>query len=99
MKRDEASLLTLPFFPVLLDRVLLPEAVAIVLAPRYTPSYCIFRLTDPLGMQTIAACKEVSAFHQHRAPLDKLYTEVAIGDGQIEILPYSEGSFKVADLR
>ncbi|KAJ3704263.1 hypothetical protein LUZ61_007968 [Rhynchospora tenuis] len=46
-------------------QVMLPEAVAMVIAPTdQTRNYGIFRLTDPGGMAVLRECKE-SGFHQH----------------------------------
>ncbi|XP_062206406.1 AMSH-like ubiquitin thioesterase 2 isoform X3 [Phragmites australis] len=51
-------------------QAMLPEAVAIVVAPTDpTRSYGIFRLTDPGGMDVIRECDE-SAFHTHRETTD-----------------------------
>ncbi|XP_039809967.1 AMSH-like ubiquitin thioesterase 2 isoform X2 [Panicum virgatum] len=50
--------------------VMLPEAVAIVVAPTDpTRSYGIFRLTDPGGMEVLRGCDE-SGFHTHRETTD-----------------------------
>lgn len=47
-------------------QVMLPEAVAIVVAPTDpTRSYGIFRLTEPGGMDVLRECDE-SGFHTHR---------------------------------
>jgi len=43
---------------------MLPEAVAIVVAPKRTPNFGIFKLTDPYGMQIIADCP-LRSFHPH----------------------------------
>uniref|UniRef100_A0A7C9FFY5 MPN domain-containing protein n=1 Tax=Opuntia streptacantha TaxID=393608 RepID=A0A7C9FFY5_OPUST len=46
-------------------QVMVPEAIAIVLAPTdTTQSYGIFRLTDPSGMTVIRECRE-KGFHPH----------------------------------
>ncbi|XP_062217649.1 AMSH-like ubiquitin thioesterase 2 [Phragmites australis] len=51
-------------------QVMLPEAVAIVVAPTDpTRSYGIFRLTDPGGMDVLSKCDE-SGFHTHRETTD-----------------------------
>jgi len=51
-------------------QVMLPEAVAIVVAPTDpTRSYGIFRLTDPGGMDVLRECDE-SGFHTHRETTD-----------------------------
>lgn len=43
---------------------LLKEAIAIVVAPRFSPPYSSFSLTDPYGLSTIQACKQ-RGFHPH----------------------------------
>ncbi|KAF8661697.1 hypothetical protein HU200_056645 [Digitaria exilis] len=51
-------------------QVMLPEAIAIVMAPTDTTrKHGIFHLTDPGGMGVIHDCQE-RGFHPHRAPLD-----------------------------
>ncbi|KAH8928316.1 hypothetical protein BT69DRAFT_1212995 [Atractiella rhizophila] len=43
----------------------LREAIAIVCAPTSSPSYGIFRLTDPPGLKIIQDCREGPQFHPH----------------------------------
>jgi proteasome lid subunit RPN8/RPN11 len=43
---------------------LLKEAVAIVVAPKYTPNFGVFSLTDPLGLTIIENCPQ-RGFHPH----------------------------------
>ncbi|XP_062199403.1 AMSH-like ubiquitin thioesterase 3 [Phragmites australis] len=51
-------------------QVMLPEAIAIVMAPTDTTrKHGIFHLTDPCGMGVIHACQE-TGFHPHEEPLD-----------------------------
>jgi|UniRef100_I1NQD5 STAM-binding protein len=51
-------------------QVMLPEAVAIVIAPTDPTRNCgIFRLTDPGGMGVLRECSE-SGFHAHRETTD-----------------------------
>ncbi|KAL5221959.1 hypothetical protein ABZP36_026672 [Zizania latifolia] len=51
-------------------QVMLPEAIAIVMAPTDTTrKHAIFHLTDPSGMGVIHDCPE-RGFHPHKAPLD-----------------------------
>ncbi|XP_062198198.1 AMSH-like ubiquitin thioesterase 3 isoform X2 [Phragmites australis] len=51
-------------------QVMLPEAIAIVMAPTDTTrKHGIFHLTDPGGMGVIHDCAE-RGFHPHKAPLD-----------------------------
>ncbi|KAI1131473.1 hypothetical protein F5Y10DRAFT_233733 [Nemania abortiva] len=53
-------------------QVMLPESIAIVCAPRFEPSYGIFRLTNPPGLTHVLECKQSSTFHAHS--VDNLYT-------------------------
>ncbi|KAA8916326.1 hypothetical protein TRICI_001514 [Trichomonascus ciferrii] len=46
-------------------QIMLPEAVAIVCAPQHDPSWGIFRLTDPTGIEIIKKCPYNSTFHPH----------------------------------
>ncbi|KAJ3113779.1 hypothetical protein HDU96_002918 [Phlyctochytrium bullatum] len=46
-------------------QLMLPEAVAVVLAPRSNPSRGVFRLTDPMGLNLIANCELGLGFHPH----------------------------------
>ncbi|XP_071706830.1 AMSH-like ubiquitin thioesterase 2 isoform X2 [Rutidosis leptorrhynchoides] len=49
-------------------QMMVPEAVAIVMAPTDTSrSYGFFRLSDPDGMNILRECKE-TGFHTHREP-------------------------------
>jgi STAM-binding protein len=49
-------------------QMMLPEAIAIVMAPTDTKKKVgIFQLTDPPGLQTIASCK-LKGFHPHDEP-------------------------------
>ncbi|KAH7832858.1 hypothetical protein Vadar_000732 [Vaccinium darrowii] len=51
-------------------QVMVPEAVAIVMAPTDTTrSYGIFRLSDPDGMNILKECQE-TGYHPHREPAD-----------------------------
>ncbi|CAO2173770.1 unnamed protein product [Urochloa humidicola] len=51
-------------------QVMLPEAIAIVMAPTdSTRKHGIFHLTDPGGMGVIHDCQD-RGFHPHKAPLD-----------------------------
>ncbi|PWA68955.1 associated molecule with the SH3 domain of STAM 2 [Artemisia annua] len=58
-------------------QVMVPEAVAIVMAPTDTSkSYGFFRLSDPDGMNILRECQE-RGFHTHREPANgrSLYEE------------------------
>ncbi|KAF7722711.1 hypothetical protein EC973_002837 [Apophysomyces ossiformis] len=68
-------------------QVMLPEAVAIVCAPRHPDKFGIFRLTDPPGMGVISHCKSENAFHPH--PELSIYTDAAhvrLLDTELEIV-------------
>ncbi|KAJ1960634.1 hypothetical protein IWQ62_004153 [Dispira parvispora] len=57
---------------------MLPEAIAIVCAPQHSPSYGIFRLTDPPGMKVINMCRDKRPFHPHENT--NIYTKAAEPD-------------------
>ncbi|KAJ7483688.1 hypothetical protein B0H11DRAFT_1723216, partial [Mycena galericulata] len=46
-------------------RRMLPETFAVVCAPKSDPSFGIFRLTDPPGLQTVLQCTAKQVFHPH----------------------------------
>ncbi|OLL22819.1 AMSH-like protease sst2 [Neolecta irregularis DAH-3] len=46
-------------------QLMLPEAIAIVCAPKHKPDWGAFRLTGPPGMHIIKNCRARSLFHQH----------------------------------
>lgn len=73
----------------------LVEAIAIVCAPRKNPDWGVFRLTDPPGMQAIAACHRPGLFHPHDE--DRLYTDVLGRPGHV--IEHAELEFDVVDLR
>ncbi|KAF3438576.1 hypothetical protein FNV43_RR21339 [Rhamnella rubrinervis] len=50
-------------------QIMLPESVAIVMAPRDTRKHGIFRLTTPGGMSIIRQCQQ-RGFHPHNQPPD-----------------------------
>ncbi|XP_052185023.1 AMSH-like ubiquitin thioesterase 2 isoform X2 [Diospyros lotus] len=55
-------------FPLGWIHIMVPEAVAIVMAPTdKSRGYGIFRLTDPGGMDILKECQE-KEFHSHREP-------------------------------
>jgi len=60
---------------------MLPESIAVVCAPNSTPNFGIFRLTDPLGLQTILQCTSLATFHPH--PDRPMYTDADKGHVQI----------------
>ncbi|KAJ7594234.1 hypothetical protein C8J56DRAFT_926248 [Mycena floridula] len=71
---------------------MLPESFAVVCAPKSTPNFGIFRLTDPPGLQTILACTEKAAFHPH--PDTPIYTDADKGHVQMKDL-----TLEIVDLR
>ncbi|TWU75931.1 hypothetical protein ED733_006294 [Metarhizium rileyi] len=76
-------------------QVMMPESIAIVCAPRFSPSYGIFRLTHPPGLDHILDCRQSETFHQHS--IDNLYRETEHPDGHVyesEKMP-----FNIKDLR
>jgi len=73
---------------------MLPEAIAIVCAPRHNPDWGVFRLTDPPGLQHVLQCEQKATFHQHRET--KLYTDAGSPGHVVE----GEGlRFEVVDMR
>ncbi|KAI8139363.1 hypothetical protein BJV82DRAFT_250066 [Fennellomyces sp. T-0311] len=75
-------------------QIMLPEAVAIVCAPKHDPSYGIFRLTDPPGLPLIMNCKAEGAFHPH--PDEPIYTDTHNDTGHVRIRDYA---YEIVDLR
>ncbi|KAK3067361.1 hypothetical protein LTR53_015821, partial [Teratosphaeriaceae sp. CCFEE 6253] len=75
-------------------QIMLPEAIAIVCAPRHTPDWGIFRLTAPPGLQAVLGCHQSGLFHPH-AETD-LYTD-ALRPGHVVEGPGLR--FEVVDLR
>jgi STAM-binding protein len=72
-------------------QVMLPEAIAIVCAPKHSPDWGIFRLTDPPGLRHVLDCRQTGIFHPHSET--NLYTDalrpghVVEGDGlQFELV-------------
>ncbi|CAO3665056.1 unnamed protein product [Umbelopsis vinacea] len=86
--QDRHDLLTLGWI-----HLMLPEAIAIVCAPKHDPNYGIFRLTDPPGLDVITRCREPGAFHPH--PNVPIYTD-AMDLGHVRL---SKFPFDVVDLR
>lgn len=79
---------------------MLPEAIAIVCAPRHNPDWGIFRLTDPPGLPHVLECRKPGIFHTHDE--DRLYTDalrpghVVEGPGlQFEVVDLRKGKMKV----
>ncbi|KAI5920098.1 hypothetical protein F4810DRAFT_684088 [Camillea tinctor] len=76
-------------------QVMLPESIAIVCAPKFQPSYGIFRLTNPPGLPHVLQCTQKATFHQHA--VDNLYTETEHPPGHVYETEKLE--FYVHDLR
>ncbi|CDS10782.1 hypothetical protein LRAMOSA11268 [Lichtheimia ramosa] len=75
-------------------QIMLPEAIAIVCAPKHEPSVGVFRLTDPPGLSLISNCRERGTFHPH--PDQPIYTDTHNDTGHVRM---TQDSFKVVDLR
>lgn len=73
-------------------QIMLPEAVAIVCAPSTSPSWGVFRLTDPPGMDLVKKCSR-SGFHPHEE--ENLYKSAYPGHVSFK----SQLSFHTKDLR
>ncbi|KAH9947862.1 hypothetical protein B0H21DRAFT_736658 [Amylocystis lapponica] len=71
---------------------MLPESFAVVCAPTSTPTFGIFRLTDPGGLQTILECTAKEAFHPH--PEVPIYTDCDNSHVQMKDI-----SLEIVDLR
>ncbi|KAK8875202.1 Mov34/MPN/PAD-1 family protein [Apiospora arundinis] len=76
-------------------QVMLPESIAIVCAPKFQPSYGIFRLTNPPGLPHILHCNETATFHQHS--IDNLYTGAEKPAGHV--FESDKLNFEIKDLR
>ncbi|KAK0724567.1 hypothetical protein B0H67DRAFT_598120 [Lasiosphaeris hirsuta] len=57
-------------------QIMMKESIAIVCAPKFEPSYGIFRLTHPPGLDHIKQCRKTGAFHEHGIPNDSIYIHV-----------------------
>ncbi|GAP92600.1 putative Mov34 MPN PAD-1 family protein [Rosellinia necatrix] len=76
-------------------QVMLPESIAIVCAPKFDPSYGIFRLTNPPGLSHILNCTQSSTFHPHS--VDNLYTGAEHPPGHV--YEHDNLEFYVQDIR
>ncbi|KFY63713.1 hypothetical protein V496_03740 [Pseudogymnoascus sp. VKM F-4515 (FW-2607)] len=75
-------------------QVMMPESIAIVCAPSKSPSWGVFRMTDPPGMKSVLNCRQTGLFHPHPEP--NIYTD-AMRPGHVFETPGME--FQVVDLR
>ncbi|KAL6309483.1 hypothetical protein BKA93DRAFT_760290 [Sparassis latifolia] len=71
---------------------MLPESFAVVCAPSSSPTFGIFRLTNPGGLQTILDCTAKEAFHPH--PEVPIYTDCDKSHVQMKDMP-----LEIVDLR
>jgi len=76
-------------------QIMMPESIAIVCAPKFEPSYGIFRLTNPPGLEHILNCTHSDTFHQHS--IDNLYRGAMQPEGHV--YESNKLSFDVQDLR
>ena len=76
---------------------MLPEAIAIVCAPRYNPDWGIFRLTDPPGLPHVLECRKPGTFHLHEE--GNLYTDALTSGRQGHVVEGPGLTFEVVDLR
>ncbi|GAB1733117.1 hypothetical protein NU195Hw_g2093t1 [Hortaea werneckii] len=76
-------------------QVMMPEAIAIVCAPRHEPAWGVFRLTDPPGLPHVLGCTQTGTFHPHGEM--ELYTDALGGSGHVVEGPGL--GFEVVDLR
>ena len=75
-------------------QIMLPEAIAIVCAPRHDPDWGIFRLTDPPGLPAVLNCTQKGLFHPHAE--SNLYTD-ALRPGHVVEGPGLK--FQTVDMR
>ncbi|KAK0254141.1 hypothetical protein B0A54_05388 [Friedmanniomyces endolithicus] len=75
-------------------QVMMPEAIAIVCAPRHEPAWGVFRLTAPPGLQAVLGCRDEGVFHPHAE--EGLYTD-ALRPGHV--VERAGLEFEVVDLR
>jgi len=75
-------------------QVMIPESIAIVCAPSSFPSWGVFRLTDPPGLQSVLKCQQPGIFHPHEET--NIYTD-ALRPGHVMETRGLE--FEVIDLR
>ncbi|KAK4652830.1 hypothetical protein QC762_512990 [Podospora pseudocomata] len=64
-------------------QAMLSESIAIVCAPRYEPSWGVFRLTNPPGLPEMLKCRKTDPFHPHDVPGDQLYVNALQPAGHV----------------
>jgi proteasome lid subunit RPN8/RPN11 len=72
-------------------QLMLPESIAVVMAPKSVPNMGIFHLVQPDGIQTVRNCKQ-TGFHKHAGP------ETFVHCRHVQIIPGRQSTV-VADLR
>ncbi|KAK9700800.1 hypothetical protein K7432_012021 [Basidiobolus ranarum] len=76
-------------------QLMLPEAIAVVCAPKHEPSTGIFRLTDPPGLGIVSQCRDSRLFHPHEG--GPLYTDANVGESShVKVMKLD---FDIVDLR
>ncbi|OAA65346.1 endosome-associated ubiquitin isopeptidase [Niveomyces insectorum RCEF 264] len=78
-------------------QIMMDESIAIVCAPKHEPSWGIFRLTKPPGLQHLLNCDKTDTFHQHSLPADALYTDAKNPPGHVFVS--SRMNYRIFDLR
>ena len=78
-------------------QVMLPEAIAIVCAPRHNPDWGVFRLTDPPGLPHVLKCERKGLFHPHEE--ERLYTDADGKGGRGHVVEAEGLEWRVVDLR
>ena len=78
-------------------QMMMDESIAIVCAPKFEPSWGIFRLTNPPGLPYIVGCRKGGAFHEHDLRPHEIYREAKNPPGHVFVVPGID--YKVADLR
>lgn len=58
-------------------QALLPEAIAVVCAPKHHPSLGVYRLTQPEGLHHVLHCTDEAPFHPHTEAIP-LYTDTHV---------------------
>ncbi|KAK5113547.1 hypothetical protein LTR62_003416 [Meristemomyces frigidus] len=79
-------------------QIMLPEAIAIVCAPRQNPDWGCFRLTAPPGLGAVLECRRQGLFHPHEER--SLYTDaMGTGTGTGHVVEGEGMAVEVVDLR
>lgn len=78
-------------------QIMMDESVAIVCSPSHEPSWGVFRLTKPPGLQHLLNCAQTDTFHQHSLPANALYKDAKNPPGHVFVT--SRMDYWVRDLR